>query len=296
MAPQQGDSPHEALRRGQVASVGVLPAVTALRYATPLREGGSLPGLMEADDLGTYVVKFTGAGQGPKALVAEVICAELAGALGLPVPRLVTVEVDPILAANEPDEEVQDLLRASPGTNLGVDFLPGALDLDVTAFPIDAEFAGRVLWFDALVGNVDRSWRNPNMLFWHREPYLIDHGAALTFHHRWPARASSFGYDAREHALLGCTPDLVAADAALAPRVSADVLRAAAEQVPDAWLADGAGPAAARGAYVEELAARLAARDGWLASVRAAIAAYDVSGRATPAARRNRPYWLGGAW
>ena len=272
----------------------MLPAVTALRYVTPLREGGSLPGLMEADDLGTYVVKFTGAGQGPKALVAEVICAELAGALGLPVPRLVSVEVDPILAANEPDEEVQDLLRASPGTNLGVDFLPGALDLDVTAFAIDPDFAGRVLWFDALVGNVDRSWRNPNMLFWHRKPYLIDHGAALTFHHRWPARASSFGYDAREHALLGCAPDLVAADAALAPRVTTQVLRAAAAQVPDAWLAGGAGgPDAARAAYVEELGARLDARAGWLASVRDAVAAYDEAGRAASTPRRNRPYWLG---
>ena len=193
----------------------MLPHVTAIRYVTPLREGGSLPGLMEADDLGTYVVKFHGAGQGRKALVAEVIVGELARTLGLPVPALVTAEVDPILAANEPDEEVQDLLRASPGRNLGLDFLPGALDLDAAAFDIDPHFAGRVLWFDALVGNVDRSWRNPNMLFWHGAPYLIDHGAALTFHHNWPAAANAAGrpYDAREHALLGCAPDLDAAAA-----------------------------------------------------------------------------------
>ena len=145
----------------------LLPHVAATRYVTPLREGGSLPGLMEADDLGMYVVKFRGAGQGLKALVAEVVGTGLAGALGLPVPQLVTVDVDPALAASEPDEEVQDLLRASAGRNLGIDFLPGSLDLDPAAFTLPAGFAGRVLWFDALIGNVDRSWRNPNMLFWH---------------------------------------------------------------------------------------------------------------------------------
>jgi len=171
--------------------VAVLSTVTAIRYVTPLREGGSLPGLMEADDLGTYVVKFSGAGQGPRVLVAEVIAAKLAGALGLPVPRLVAVEVDPVLADNEPDEEVQDLIRASPGLNLGVDFLPGSLDLDAGAFPIDPVFAGKVLWYDAWIGNVDRTWRNPNMLYWHGRPYLIDHGAALTFHHRWPGTPCS---------------------------------------------------------------------------------------------------------
>src|SRR4051812_37592125 len=165
---------------------------------------------MEADDLGTYVVKFTGAGQGRKALVAEVIVGSLATALGLPTPRLVTVDVDPVLAANEPDEEVQDLLRRSAGRNLGVDYLPGALDLDVGAFELDPRFAGQVLWFDALVGNVDRSWRNPNLLFWHGRPYLIDHGASLTFHHNWAGAGSAAErpYDASEHALIGCSPDL----------------------------------------------------------------------------------------
>jgi hypothetical protein len=271
----------------------MLDGVTAIRYVTPLREGGSLPGLMEADDLGTYVVKFHGAGQGRKALVAEVASAALAEALGLPVPRLVTVEVDPILAANEPDEEVQDLLRRSPGTNLGVDFLPGALDLDVGAFPVDPQFAGRVVWFDALVGNVDRSWRNPNMLFWHGAPYLIDHGATLTFHHRWPARATSFGYDAREHALLGCAPDVDAADAELAPKVTDAVLRSAVGTIPDVWLEAEPGfltPDAVRTAYVDELRARLDSREQWLASVRAAIAGYRDQPRSQ--ARRNRPAWL----
>src|SRR5205823_4695727 len=140
---------------------------------------------MEADDLGTYVVKFRGAGQGRKALIAEVICGALARTLQLPVPDLVGVELDTALAAGEPDEEVQALLRASGGLNLGVDFLPGALDFDATAFTVDAAFAGQLLWFDALINNVDRSWRNPNLLFWHGRPYLIDHGSALTFHHTW---------------------------------------------------------------------------------------------------------------
>ncbi len=152
----------------------MLPHVVAIRYVTPLREGGSLPGLMEADDLGTYVVKFRGAGQGRKALIAEVVSARLARACGLAVPDLVTVEVDPALAPGEPDQEVQDLLRASPGLNLGVDYLPGALDFDTAMGGVDQALAGRVMWFDALVGNADRSWRNPNMLLWHGKLYLID--------------------------------------------------------------------------------------------------------------------------
>ena len=130
----------------------------------PPRETGSLPGLMEADDLGTWVVKFSGAGQGRKVLVAEVVVGELARRLGLPVPELVLVEVDPVLGRAEPDEQVQDLLRASPGTNLGTDFLPGSLGFDPLAHALDADLASRVLWLDALVGNVDRSWRNPNLL------------------------------------------------------------------------------------------------------------------------------------
>ena len=136
---------------------------------------------MEADDLGTYVVKYRGAGQGARTLVAEVVSGQLARALGLPVPELVTVEVDPALAAGEPDEEVQDLLRASGGLNLAMDFLPGALGFDPLAHHVDPDLASRVLWFDALVGNVDRSWRNPNLLLWHRQLQLIDHGATLVF-------------------------------------------------------------------------------------------------------------------
>jgi hypothetical protein len=273
----------------------VLAHVVATRYVTPLREGGSLPGLMEADDLGTYVVKFHGAGQGRKALIAEVIGTELARTLGLPVTDLVTVEVDPILAANEPDEEVQDLLRASPGLNLGVDFLPGSFDLDVSAFAIDPGFAGRVLWLDALIGNVDRTWRNPNMLFWHGRPYLIDHGAALTFHHNWAAGATVRPYDAGEHALIGCSPDLDAADAALAPLVTAESLQATVALVPDEWLADEPGfdsVGALRTAYEEALSARFEARTQWLPALHETVASGGRA-RIRPKPGANRPNWLG---
>ena len=271
--------------------------VVATRYVTPLREGGSLPGLMEADDLGTYVVKFTGAGQGRKALIAEVVSAALARGLGLPVPELVTVELDPVLADNEPDDEIQDLIRRSPGRNLGVDFLPGSLDLDVAAFPVDAEFAGQVLWFDALIGNVDRSWRNPNMLFWHGHPYLIDHGAALTFHHSWSPATGRTPFDPTEHALLGCAPDLAGAASVLAPRVTAELLGNATAVVPDVWLEDEPSFGSVdevRAAYIERLLVRLAARSTWEAELDAAVRGYDESLRTTPR-RRNRPTWLGGA-
>ena len=274
----------------------MLRHVSATRYVTPLREGGSLPGLMEADDLGHYVVKFHGAGQGRKALVAEIVAGELARTLGLPVPDVVTVDVDPELGLAEPDQEVQELLRRSAGRNLGMDFLPGALDFDPLAFDPGPELAGRVLWFDALVGNVDRSWRNPNMLLWHRSPYLIDHGATLTFHHAWERAPDAVRkpYDAADHVLLGSAPDLDAADAALAPLVTADAIGVAAAADPDDWLADEpgfAGPDAVRAAYVQLLTARVAARDAWLPAVRATVAA----GRPRPVTRApNPPSWLVG--
>jgi hypothetical protein len=275
----------------------VLPAVTATRYVTPLREGGSLPGLMEADDLGTYVVKWRAAGQGVNVLAAEVICGELARALGLPVPALVTVDVAPELAVGEPDVEVQELLQRSAGRNLGLDFLPGALDFDAGADGVDPDLAGRVLWFDALVGNVDRSWRNPNMLFWHGRLQLIDHGAALTFHHHWPGAAAAVArpYDATSHALIECDPDVSAADAALAPRVTPEVLAEVLAQVPDEWLtegdADGSGDSV-RARYVEQLLARLAARDAWLPGLVEAAATGGAGRRRAPRGE-NRPAWLG---
>jgi hypothetical protein len=271
----------------------VLPAVTAIRYVTPLREGGSLPGLMEADDLGTYVVKWRGAGQGVKALVAEVICGELARALGFAVPSLVTVDVAPELAVGEPDHEVQELLQRSAGRNLGLDYLPGALDVEAGVDGVDGELAGRVLWFDALVGNVDRSWRNPNMLFWHGRLFLIDHGAALTFHHAWPGAAAAVArpYDAAQHALVECAPDVAAADAALGPQVTGPLLREVVARVPDEWLQDDA-PEALRERYVDQLLARLDARPAWLPALLAAAASGGAGRRRAPRGE-NRPAWLG---
>ncbi|MFI7604296.1 HipA family kinase [Micromonospora sp. NPDC049366] len=246
----------------------MLREVTGIRYVTPLREGGSLPGLVEADDLGTYVVKFRGAGQGPKVLVAEVICGELARRLGLSVPPLVVVDIDPVIGRAEPDQEVQELLRASGGTNLGMDFLPGALGFDPLAHPVDPDLASRVLWFDAFVENVDRSWRNPNLLVWHRAVWLIDHGAALYFHHNWP-RAQAVvrrPFRADDHVLAPYATRLPEADADLAPRITADLLDQVLALVPDGWLvgADFADAATARAAYRDHLASRVADSSAWL--------------------------------
>jgi hypothetical protein len=271
----------------------VLASVTATRYVTPLREGGSLPGLMEADDLGTYVVKWRAAGQGVNVLVAEVVCGELARALGLPVPTIVTVDVAPELAVGEPDVEVQELLQRSAGTNLGLDYLPGALDFEAGADGVDGALAGRVLWFDALVGNVDRSWRNPNMLFWHDRLQLIDHGAALTFHHHWPGAEAAVArpYDASTHALIECAPDVPAADAALAPLVTRKRLDGVLALVPDEWL-QGEPPDELRNRYVDQLLARLDARDVWLPGLVAAAEAGGAGRRRAPRGE-NRPSWLG---
>ena len=223
---------------------------------------------MEADDLGTYVVKFVGAGQGRRVLVAEVIAGELARRLGLPVPELVTVEVDPVLGRSEPDEEVQDLLRASAGLNLAMDFLPGALGFDPLAHSVDADLASRVLWFDALVGNVDRSWRNPNLLLWHRGLQLIDHGATLVFAHAWErsAGAAQRPYDTTGHVLSEQATRRREADEALAGRITGELLDEVLALVPEVWL-DGepgfADAAAVRAAYRDHLLRRLAARPVW---------------------------------
>ncbi|MBC9729634.1 HipA family kinase [Streptomyces sp. TRM68367] len=241
----------------------MLKEVTATRYITPLREGGSLPGLVEADDVGTYVMKFTGAGQGRKTLVAEVVCGELARRLGFRVPRLVTIGLDPVLGLGEPDQEVQVLLRASGGTNLGMDFLSGALGFDPLAFAVGPEEAGRIVWFDALVNNVDRSWRNPNLLMWQGKLWLIDHGATMIWHHNWPGAKASAArpYDASDHALRPFAPDVAAAAAELAPLVTEDLLAEVTAEIPDAWLAGEPGsdaPDDLRAAYARPLLARAA--------------------------------------
>jgi hypothetical protein len=240
--------------------------VHATRYLTPLREGGSVPAIVEADDDGTYVAKFRGAAQGPRALVAELIAGELGRLLGLPVPPLVLIEIDPLLARSEPDPELQALLRESAGCNLALDYLPGALNWELgLAPPPDPGLAAAVVWFDALISNVDRTPRNPNMLRWHRALYLIDHGAALYFHHDWPvtaadrlARSRSPFAMIRSHALLPLAGDLRAADAQLAPRITPAALEAIVDQVPDSWLAGPEPPDAMRRGYVEHLRSRLA--------------------------------------
>jgi hypothetical protein len=213
--------------------------VFATRYVTPLREGGSLPGLVEADDDGLYVVKFRGAGQGPGALVAEVVAGELARSLSLPVPELVLVELDPQIGVAEPDPEIQDLLVASTGLNLGVDFLPGALAFTPeAALAAGSEFCANVVWLDALLMNLDRTPRNPNLLTWHRRTWLIDHGAALYPQHS-PAGLVAAADDPfaliRDHVLLPYAGSIVEADTRLAAK-AAESVPAAVAAVPDGWL------------------------------------------------------------
>ncbi|MEV0173762.1 HipA family kinase [Streptomyces sp. NPDC050803] len=239
----------------------MLKEVIATRFITPLREGGSLPGLVEADDFGTYVLKFTGAGQGRKTLIAEVVCGELARRLGFRMPRLVTIALDPVLGLGEPEQQVQDLLRSSGGLNLGMDFLSGALGFDPLAFTVSPEEAGRIVWFDALVNNVDRSWRNPNLLMLHGELWLIDHGATMIWHHNWPGAEASAArpYDASDHALAPFGPDVAAAAAELAPLVTEDLLAEVTAEIPDDWLAGERGfedPEDLRRAYARPLLAR----------------------------------------
>ena len=214
--------------------------VRATRYVTPFREGGSLPGLVEADDDGLYVVKFRGAAQGPRALVAEIIAGELGRAIGLPVPEIVLVDVDPLLATDEPDPWVRELLIASPGINVGLDFLPGSLTYSPMADAnADPDFSADVVWFDSLVTNSDRSPRNPNILTWHRRLYLIDHGAALYVHHTWTdpdAHAERALPTIRDHVLLPRAGPLMRAHERLAPRLWASVIANAVSNVPEALL------------------------------------------------------------
>ena len=252
----------------------MLETVSATRYVAPLREGGSLPGIIEADDLGTYVCKFRGAGQGVRVLAAEVVVGELARRLGLRTPRLVAVDLAAAIGKYEADEEVQDLLTASVGLNLGIDFLPGSFGYDSGCDP-DPRVAGQIIWLDALTANVDRSWRNPNLLVWHKELWAIDHGAALYFHHSWaqgigePGRFGRQPYDASEHVLADYTGAVAAADRELAPRVTRSLLAEVVAEVPEPWLdpPPGATPDIVRGAYVDFLLARMSGPRSWLPGV-----------------------------
>jgi hypothetical protein len=247
-----------------------LRTVTATRYITPLREGGSLPALIEADDDGMYVLKFRGAGQGPRALIAELVAGELARVAGLPIPEIVFVELSPELAQTEPDPEIQDLIRASAdlvrgsgGLNLALDYLPGSVTFDPLAMQPTPELASRIVWFDAFVSNLDRTARNTNMLVWHRRLWLIDHGAALYFHHDWRnalERCTSPFALIKDHVLLPFASEMAAADAWMSAQITPERLDAIVQLIPDAWLDDEpsfASKALYRDAYLQYLTRRL---------------------------------------
>jgi hypothetical protein len=250
----------------------VLEHIQAIRYVTPLREGGSLPGIIEADDDGTYVLKLRGAGQG---LVAEVIVGELGRGLGLLVPELRAVTLDAGIARYEADEEVQDVLTASIGLNLGVDFLPGSFGYDGSTPPSPRE-AALILWLDAFTANVDRTWSNPNLLVWHGQTWAIDHGAALYFHHSWPglgpdgvdtARFAGQPFDARRHVLREVAADLGPLHEELAAMVDVELIDSVLAQVPDEWLEPTetmADPDSVRTAYRLSLLARRDNPSAWL--------------------------------
>jgi hypothetical protein len=235
---------------------GGLRTVSATRYVTPLREGGSLPGLLEADDDGLYVVKFRGAGQGPRALVAEIVAGELARALGLPMPEQVIVEVDPALGLAEPDPEIQELIVASPGANLGVDFLPGAATYTAGAdWAPGPELSAEIVWLDSFLTNVDRTPRNPNLLIWHDRLWLIDHGAALYLQHGGlrPAEHADRPFpQILEHVLLEHAGSIAEADERVGPQIDSALLAQVLGLVPAEWLGpDGAQP------YLDYLTLRL---------------------------------------
>jgi hypothetical protein len=240
----------------------MLRTIRATQYVTALREGGSLPAIIEADDSGLYVVKFRGAGQGPLALVAELVAGEIGRILGLNVPELVFTHVDAALGRNEPDQEIRDLLRASTGLNLALDYLPGSTMFDPAAGDkADPRIASLAVWFDAFTLNVDRTARNANLLNWHNQLYFIDHGAALYFHHNWPEAshlADSPFTSTRHHILLPWASTLEEAASLASTRLNPTVLTEILAQIPDEWLQSShPSPAEARAAYLDLLTRRL---------------------------------------
>lgn len=245
--------------------------VRATRYVTPLREGGSLPAIVEASDDGLYVLKFRGAGQGPFALVAEFLAGEIGRALGLSVPEVVLVDVDAELGRNEPDREIHDLLMASVGLNLAMDYLPGSAMFDEAAGDRPGpEFASRAVWFDAFVTNVDRTARNPNLLRWHDNLYLIDHGASLYFQHQWQniGQAAESRFAAiRQHVLLRWATGIRAADEFLRHRLSADFFKELVAELPEEWLVregDELTAADRRAGFLQFFERRVAAADAFV--------------------------------
>jgi hypothetical protein len=244
-----------------------LRTVNTIRYVTPLREGGSLPAIVEADDDGTYVLKFRGAGQGARALIADLIVGEMARFLGLRIPEIVFVEVDSELARTEPDPEIQDLIKASIGLNLALDYLPGSITFDplIAQAAIDEpSLASKIVWLDAYTTNVDRTARNTNMLVWHKNLWLIDHGAALYFHHSWDnylERSNNAFPQIKEHVLLPFADKLADVDVEMTRQLTPEVIAAIVDLIPDSWLGDVAQFASTnehRAAYVQYLVKRLA--------------------------------------
>jgi hypothetical protein len=245
-------------------AVSRLRTIRVTRYVTPLREGGSLPAIVEADDDGLYVLKFRGAGQGARALIAELLSGEIARALGLPVPELVFAALDRELSRTEPDPEIHALIQDSAGLNLALDYLPGSVMYDPVVQQTAADLASRIVWFDAYVTNVDRTARNTNMLMWHKQLWLIDHGASLYFHHTpgWESggRATAPFPLIKEHVLLRQAATLAEVDPACAAMLNQDRLREIVDIVPDSWLTErdpGADPGRIREAYARYLSQRL---------------------------------------
>lgn len=250
-----------------------LKTVCATRYVTPLREGGSLPAIVEADDDGTYVLKFRGAGQGARALIAELLSGEIARVLGLKVPEIVFVELDAAIARTEPDPEIQDLIKASDGLNLALDYLPGSITFDPLvpkAVRDHPDLAARIVWLDALTTNIDRTARNTNLLVWHKELWLIDHGASLYFHHSWDdflERSASVFAPIKDHVLLPFAGSILEADEKLTPLLTREILQQIVDLIPESWLGDVAQFANIdehRMAYVQYLCRRLQAPRAWV--------------------------------
>lgn len=275
-----------------------LPRFTATRYLQPLREGGSLPAVVDTDGGGLFVVKFRGAGQGPKALIAELIVGLLASAVGLPAPELAIVDVLPAFGRSEPDPEIQEILGKSHGINVGLRYLDGAFNFDASAAGeyVSESLATRLVWFDAFVTNPDRTHRNPNLMVWNKQPWLIDHGAALYAHHDWPsvdaARTATAFPLIKSHVLLEHSGDLAGVAAEMRERLGRDVIDGALARVPDDLLVDPligsefATAAAARDRYREYLLARLATSSGFVNAAIEARALARVEPKRRVRARR----------
>ena len=241
----------------------MIKTVNVTRYVTPLREGGSLPAIVEADDFGMYVLKFRGAGQGVKALIAELVVGEMARAVGLPMPEIVFAELDEAISRTEPDAEIQDLMKASTGVNLAIDYLPGSITFDPVVEKVDALLASQIVWFDSFTTNVDRTARNTNMLVWHKKLWLIDHGAALYIHHSWNnylEHAARPFTQIKDHVLLPFANQLGEADTFFRAKPLAEIIGASVDLIPDEWLESTSSFATAaehRRAYYDYLTRRL---------------------------------------